>query len=127
MAEPEPGAGHDGRPAVNERPGRWVPVGIFGLAATAGFFVYELRGIFLCHELRDRGERLERAMQLPEPAGDPIPGHFLDRPKSHRIRDAWRLLDRRRPIMVPTASFLVYGSALLGWLVVAVFGVAQFV
>jgi hypothetical protein len=38
-----------------------LPVGIFGLAATVGLFVYELRGIFLCHELRDRGERLERA------------------------------------------------------------------
>ena len=104
-----------------------LPVGIFGLAATVGLFVYELRGIFLCHELRDRGERLERAMQLPEPAGDPIPGHFLERPKSHRIRDAWGLLDRRHPIMVPTASFLVYGSAMLGWLVVSVFGVAEFV
>src|SRR4051794_35406894 len=54
-----------------------LPVGIFGLAVTLGLFVYELRGIFLCHELRDRGERLERAMQVPEPADALTPGHFL--------------------------------------------------
>jgi hypothetical protein len=104
-----------------------LPVGIFGLAVTLGLFVYELRGIFLCHELRNRGELLERAMQRPEAADELMRGHFLDRPKSHGIRDAWRLLDHGRPIMVPTASFLVYGTVLIGWLVVCGFGVVGFV
>ena len=103
-----------------------LPVGIFGLAATLGLFVYELRGIFLCHELRDRGDLLERAMQRPEAADGLVHGHFLDRPKSHQIREAWQLLDRKHSIMVPTASFLVYGSVIVGWLVVCVFGIAGF-
>ena len=104
-----------------------LPVGIFGLTVTVGLFFYELRGILLCHELRDRGDQLERAMQRPTAPDGLVRGHFLDRPKSHTIRDAWELLDRERPIMVPTASFLVYGSVIIGWLVVSAFGLAAFV
>src|SRR5215467_5584669 len=37
-----------------------LPVGIFGVTVSLGLFCYELRGMFLCHELRDRGGKLER-------------------------------------------------------------------
>jgi hypothetical protein len=104
-----------------------LPLGIFGLAVTGG--PVRLRAAWdLPLPRASRPRRTARAGDAAPPAaGDPIPGHFLDRPKSHRLRDACRLLDRRRLIMVPTASFLVYGSVILGWLVVSGFGVAEFV
>jgi hypothetical protein len=55
-----------------------------------------------------------------------IRGHFLERTEHHKIRDAFNLLKENLPISVPSASFIVYGSAILGWLVVAGFGVAGF-
>jgi hypothetical protein len=33
------------------------------VAVTLGLFCYELRGMLLCVELRDRGEKLEKAIQ----------------------------------------------------------------
>jgi hypothetical protein len=83
--------------------------------------------MLLCVELRNRGEKLERAMQRP--AADvekEMRGHFNYRPEHHKIRDARRLLKENWPISVPTASFIVYSSAILGWLAVAAFGVAEF-
>jgi hypothetical protein len=104
-----------------------LPVGLFGVAVTLGLFCYELRGMLLCVELVNRGEKLERVMQQPE--SDPeaeVQGHFLDRTEHSRIRDALRLLKENLVISVPTASFIVYGSAILGWVVVTAFGVAAF-
>lgn len=104
-----------------------LPVGIFGVTVSLGLFCYELRGMFLCHELRDRGGVLERAMQ--QSTGDEaqvIRGHFLDRTEKNEAKAAFRLLKEYSLISVPTASFLVYGSVILGWLVVAAFGIAGF-
>ena len=42
-----------------------LPVGTFGVAVALGLFFYELRGMLLCVELRNRGEKLEQAMQRP--------------------------------------------------------------
>jgi hypothetical protein len=104
-----------------------LPVGIFGAAVTLGLFCYELRGMLLCVELRNRGEKLEKAMQRPAADTDEeLRGHFLRRTERHKIGDAFKLLKENRPISVPTASFIVYSSAVLGWLVVAVFGLAGF-
>jgi hypothetical protein len=104
-----------------------LAVGIFGLAVTLGLFCYELRGMLLCVELRNRGGKLERAMQRPAAdADEEMRGHFLHRTEHHKIGDARKLLKENLPISVPTASFTVYGSAILGWVVVAAFGVAGF-
>jgi hypothetical protein len=104
-----------------------LPVGIFGVTVSLGLFCYELRGMFSCHELRDRGGELERAMQ--QSVGDAkeiMPGHFLDRTEKNKAKEAFKLLGEYSLISVPTASFLVYGSVILGWLVVAGFGIAGF-
>jgi hypothetical protein len=37
-----------------------LPVGILGVTVSLGLFCYELRGMFLCRELRDRGGEIER-------------------------------------------------------------------
>jgi hypothetical protein len=103
-----------------------LPVGIFGVTVSLGLFCYELRGMFLCHELRDRGDKLERAMQQPEGEVRAMPGHFLDRKEKNELKDAFKLLKEYSLISVPTASFLVYGSVILGWMVVAGFGIAGF-
>lgn len=104
-----------------------LPVGIFGVVVAVGLFCYELRGMLLCLELRNRGDRLEREMQRPAAdAGVEMRGHFLDRTEHHSLGDACKLLKENLPISVPTASFTVYGSAILGWLVVTGFGVAGF-
>jgi hypothetical protein len=104
-----------------------LPVGIFGVAVTLGLFCYELRGMLLCVELRNRGEKLEEAMQRPAvDAEEEMRGHFLCRTEHHRIGDAGKLFKTNWPISVPTASFVVYSSAILGWVVVAAFGVAGF-
>jgi hypothetical protein len=103
-----------------------VPVGLFGAAVTLGLFCYELRGMLLCVELRNRGEKLEQAMQRPAAdTEEEMRGHFLERPERHKIRDALKLLKANLPISVPTASFIVYGSAILGWMIVAAFGFAN--
>ena len=100
-------------------------VGIFGVAVTLGLFCYELRGMLLCVELRNRGENLEQAMQRPAAeAREEMRGHFLHRTEHHKISDAYMLLKENLPISVPTASFIVYGSAIVGWLIIVAFGVA---
>jgi hypothetical protein len=104
-----------------------LPVGIFGVFVSLGLFCYELRGMLLCHELRDRGGELERAMQ--QSAGDEVgvmPGHFLDLKEHYGTKEAFQHLKEYSRISVPTASFLVYGSVILGWLVAAAFGIAGF-
>jgi hypothetical protein len=102
-----------------------LPVGIFGAAVTLGLFFYELRGMLLCVELRNRGEKLEQAMQRPATDVKEMNGHFLKRPERHKIGAALKLLKDNWPISVPTASFIVYGSAILGWVLVAAFGVVS--
>jgi hypothetical protein len=104
-----------------------LPVGAFGVAVTLGLFCYELQGMLLCVELRDRGEKLEKAMQrATSDILEEMRGHFLCRTEHHKISDARKLFRKNLPISVPTASFIVYGSAILGWVVVAAFGIAGF-
>ena len=83
--------------------------------------------MLLCVELRDRGEKLEKAMQrATADVHEEMRGHFLCRTEHHKMSDALKLFRKNLPISVPTASFIVYGSAILGWVVVAEFGIAGF-
>ena len=113
-----------------------MPLGIFGIMVTLGLLVYELHGMVRCRMLADRGAMLELAMQSPSTAAfaptrhgpGVLPGHFLDRPQGHKLRETFSKLYRDDQIVtVPTASFLVYGSTLVGWIVVMCFGLAGFV
>jgi hypothetical protein len=105
-----------------------LPVGIFGMTVSLGLFCYELRGMLECHQLRRRGGELERAMQRS--AGDEVGemrGHFFDPTEKYETKKEFKdLKEHYSLISVPTASFLVYGSVILGWLVVAAFGIAGF-
>jgi hypothetical protein len=104
-----------------------LPVGAFGVAVALGLFCYELNGMLVCHELRARGAKLEQAMQQPaSKAAQEMRGHFLELPEKNAMAGSFSLLREYWPVSVPTASFLVYGSVILGWLVVAAFGVAGF-
>jgi hypothetical protein len=92
-----------------------------------GLFSYELRGMLLCVELVDRGGKLEQAMQLTASGAEQeLKGHFLNRTEHHKIRAACKLFKDNLSISVSTASFIVYGSAILGWVVVTAFGIAGF-
>jgi hypothetical protein len=117
-----------------------LPVGIFGVIVSLGLFFYELSGMLECHKLRRRGGELERAIQ--QSAGDEVmQGHFLNLPVKDGTKKDFKGLkkvfrDLKKDlkdlheyyslISVPTASFLVYGSVILGWLVVTAFGIAGF-
>lgn len=102
-----------------------LPVGIFGVFVSLGLFCYELHGMLECHQLRRRGGELERAMQ--KSAGDEVmQGHFLNLTEKHETKEDFKDLNEYSWISVPAASFLVYGSVILGWLVVVAFGIAGF-
>jgi hypothetical protein len=102
-----------------------LPVGIFGVLVSLGLFCYELHGMLECHQLRRRGGELERAMQ--QSAGDEVmQGHFLNLTEKHGTKEDVKDLDKYSWISVPAASFLVYGSVILGWLVVVAFGIVGF-
>jgi hypothetical protein len=104
-----------------------LPVGLFGVFATLGLFCYELRGMLLCVELVNRGGTIEQAMQrTASGTEEELKGHFLNRTEHHKLSAAWELFKENRSISVPTASFIVYGSAILGWAVVTAFGIAGF-
>ena len=104
-----------------------LPVGIFGVSATIGLFCYELRGMLLCVELVERGGKLEQAMQrTTSDLEEELKGHFLNRTEHHKMGATWALFKNNLSISVPTASFIVYASAILGWMVVTAFGIAAF-
>jgi hypothetical protein len=109
-----------------------LPVGIFGVIVSLGLFFYELSGMLECHKLRRRGGELERAIR--QSAGGVMQGHFLNLPEKDGTKKDFKGLKKDLKdlheyyslISVPTASFLVYGSVILGWLVVTAFGIAGF-
>lgn len=117
-----------------------LPVGIFGVIVSLGLFFYELNGMVECHKLRRSGGELEREIQQST-GNEVMQGHFLNLPEKDGTKEELKGLkkvfgDLRRDlrdlheyyslISVPTASFLVYGSVILGWLVVTAFGIAGF-
>jgi hypothetical protein len=82
-------------------------IGLYGVAITAGLFIYELRGIQLCIALRQQAASLETALGVPAGLGQ-----FRDRP--------------RAPlggfIGAEGASWVVYLAILTSWLYVAGLG-----
>jgi hypothetical protein len=93
------------RPAVE-----LLGLGLLGLVATLGVFLYELRNTQLHDALVHRAKELESQLGLPSALGAPGPGGLF----SERPRRTVRLVG-----LVPAAHdrglALVYGAALGGW------------
>lgn len=69
------------------------PIGLFGVAATVGLFMYEIRGIQRCHRLEQQAGVLERGLKL-------TPG------------EAQFMGDPGRPLGIvgpPAAGLIIYG------------------
>jgi hypothetical protein len=73
------------------------PVGLFGIAVTAGLLAYELFGIKKCHALIEAAKAMERDMKVPA-------GQFRTRPNN--------LL---KVVNEPFAAALIYSAALAAW------------
>lgn len=86
-------------------PQRWLlgPIGLFGIAATLGLFVYELRGIEDCTMLRQRGKRIEAELG--------VDGQFALWPPG-----------KRGVVDEIGAGWIVYTAVLASWVLVAAAG-----
>jgi hypothetical protein len=82
-----------------------TPIGIYGLVATSGLFIYELYGISVCKQIMGQAAGLEKRLNIPESMGQ-----FRDRKESK---------PRERLIQAEIASWVVYLSVLSGWLYIA--------
>jgi len=80
------------------------PLGLFGVVATAGLYMYEFRGIQRCHRLEAQGRTLERKLGL-----SPELGQFWGQPP------------RRWSNMLgpPAAGLVIYLAVIFAWLYVA--------
>ena len=103
------------RPAIE-----LLAVGLLGLAATLGVFLYELRNSELYAAVVQRAEHLEQLLQLPSAYGSTGPGGLLSErpPRSSRIGGVLLVAHHR-------ALGLVYGAALAGWAYVVAWGVLR--
>jgi hypothetical protein len=87
------------------------PVGLFGIAVTAGLLAYELFGIKKCHALLMAGEDLEKEMKLPVGQEVWLPaGQFIRRPNN--------LLGI---VNEPFAAAAIYPAVLAAWTYLALF------
>jgi hypothetical protein len=87
------------------------PVGLLGIAVTAGLLAYELFGIKKCHALIKAGQDLECKLGLPVGQEAPLPaGQFLRRPN--------HLLGL---VNEPFAAAAIYPAVLAAWIYLAFF------
>lgn len=91
-----------------------IAAGLFGLGATIGLFIYEIRGIQRCRDLIWAGQRLERLLSLPL-TGERRLGTFS------APRDAY-LGGLVGPL---GAAVIVYFTVLAGWVYVIVAGAME--
>src|SRR5436190_6600685 len=126
--------------------GLLVGLGIFGVVVTIGLFLYELRQIDVCKQLRNHAAWIESKLGIEA-------GQFGGRrrrlslsnvysPKAHRERDKWfRTLEesgkrpprgeeqsalRRKPFIgAEAAGYLIYHSVIAAWLFVAALGLMR--
>jgi hypothetical protein len=126
--------------------GLLIGLGIFGAVVTIGLFLYELRQIDVCKQLRNHAAWIESQLGIEA-------GQFGGRrerlslsnvysPDTHRVRDkrltALERTGQRPPpgepqsalpqksfIGAETAGYLIYHSVIAAWLFVAAVGVAE--
>lgn len=84
----------------------FLPVGIFGLAVTAGLFAYEIFGMRRCHDLICLGKYLEDSLKHP--------GQFTVRRRTvgHVINE-------------PFAAGIIYPAVMAAWMYLALFYTAR--
>jgi hypothetical protein len=98
-------------PADQVREDFFAPVGLLGIAVTAGLLAYELFGIKKCHALLKAGQALECKLGLPVEQDATVPaGQFLRRPN--------HLLGL---INEPFAAAAIYPAVLAAWTYLAFF------
>jgi hypothetical protein len=128
--------------------GLLVALGIFGALVTTGLFLYELRQIDVCKQLRNHAAWIEEQLGIDA-------GQFGGRRERLSFRDVYsravhkrrdehlenaetsgRRMERREPgaglgrkrfIGAETAGYLVYHTVIAAWLFVAVLGVAKLI
>ena len=83
--------------SVEVRKDFFGPVGLFGIAVTAGLLAYEPFGIKKCHALIEAAKAMERDLKMPA-------GQVRTRPNN--------LL---RVVNEPFAAALIYSAALAAW------------
>ena len=126
--------------------GLLIALGIFGAVVTAGLFLYELRQIDLCKQMRNHASWIEKQLGIDA-------GQFGGRrprlslreiysPSTHRLReDALTAIEKegeptptskpehsllRKPLVgAEAAGYVIYHAVIITWLLVAAFGIAQ--
>jgi len=126
--------------------GLLIGLGIFGAIVTIGLFLYELRQIDVCKQLRNHATWIERQLGIEAGQFGGRRGHLslsnVYSPDAHRDRDdrlkaleaegqrpAQRHLQsalfKKSFIGAETAGYLIYHSVIAAWLFVAALGVAE--
>jgi len=106
-----------GRP----RPGaELLAIGLLGLVATLGIFVYELRNSQLFDALVHRAQELEERLSLPSTLGASGPGGLLRERPGRSVRLLGTLA-----VWHDRGLALVYGAALAGWSYLVGWGVLR--
>jgi hypothetical protein len=100
------------------RPEYLIAIGVFGAMVTIGLFLHELRGIDHCGDLIRVGRSLEERMGFSE-------GQFI-REDNHYNGQATRLRTFVNNLKGPIgASWIIYPSVVVAWLLVAVLGLEK--
>ena len=138
--------------ASDSGPGLLIGLGIFGAIVTIGLFLYELRQIDVCKQLRNHATWIERQLGIEAGQFGGRRGHLslsdVYSPDAHNDRDkrltaletaGQRPSQGERPpqgelqsalpkkpfIGAETAGYLIYHSVIAAWLFVAALGVAE--
>ena len=86
----------------------FLPVGLFGVVVTLGFFSYEIYGIEKCHALITSGMALEVALSLE------VTGQFKTRPRAVRGH-----------VNEPFAAAIIYPAVMAAWAYFAALHIAK--
>jgi hypothetical protein len=125
-----------------------IALGIFGAVITTGLFLYEIRQIDLCKQMRNHAAWIEKQLGI-------VAGQFGGRrqrlslreiysPRANRLRDeALAAIEKagepgptsrrehgliRKPLVgAEAAGYVVYHAVIVTWLLVAAFGVAKLI
>ena len=128
--------------------GLLIALGIFGAVITAGLFLYELRQIDLCKQMRNHAAWIEKQLGIDA-------GQFGGRRGRLSLREIYSSSDRRlrdealtaiekageprptserehgllrKPLVgAEAAGYVIYHAVIITWLLVAAFGVAKLV
>jgi hypothetical protein len=130
--------------------GLLVALGVFGMVVTIGLFMYEVRQIDLCKQLRNHAEWIEGRLGIevgqfggrrPHLKVRQLYGGEARRSREDRLRsqevngtvdkakavDKAEIVDKAEPGLVgaETAGYIIYHAVIVAWLALALFGLGQ--